>query len=567
MVEWKDGRHRFHPSILPLFLLLSFLVISCVPARQAAPDLAAYPWLYLRGGEPPAAGEAVVEVVAAGDVMLGRGVAQDKEPLAEVAPWLRAADVAIANLECVLAPTTAPRPGPYRLQAPASAARALRRAGLGVLGLANNHALDYGAAGLAGTVEHLAAAGLVAAGAGVDAAAASQPQMVEAGGLRLAILAFSAVSDPEDDPDATGWTPARWDEERATAAVTSARGQADAVIVLMHWGYEYELRADPAQRTAARALVEAGADLVIGHHPHVVQGTELYGALVSPKRCCGWSPDEPLTHTRYGLIAYSLGNLVFDQEQGDTRYGLALRAFFDADGLRAVQSLPLWAGPRPRLMAAGEAAALLARVQPPAQRLGFACARSSPAGSPAGPAELSCLPVDAQATEEPDRSGPFRAGEIDLTGDGVPEQVQLVDGQVVVYENGAEAWRGQPEWTVLDLALGDPNDDGRGEIVLALDKADGSHPFVVGYRGGIYRVLWGGSAVARAMREVELGDVDGDGVQELVVLEDAPKAAGQSAVTVWRWHGWGFTQLWRSAPGRYSHLSIDPAAISVQVQP
>ena len=152
-------------------------------------------------------------------------------------------------------------------------------------------------------------------------------------------------------------------------------------------------------------------------------------------------------------------------------------------------------------------------------------------------------------------------GSIDLTGDGRPETVRLEGEQVVVYEAGVEAWRGLPEWRVADLALGDPNDDGRAEIVLALWKPDQegvlrSHPFIVGYRGGTYRVLWGGSALANPIHEVELRDVDGDGAEELLVLEKqgdtdpAGSTGGGWAVAAWRWHGWGFSLLWRSRISR-----------------
>jgi hypothetical protein len=171
--------------------------------------------------------------------------------------------------------------------------------------------------------------------------------------------------------------------------------------------------------------------------------------------------------------------------------------------------------------------------------------------------------------QEERRSALFWGGRIDLTGDGVPEHVRRIDEQLVVISGGDEVWRSPPAWRVVDVAMGDPNDDGRGEILLALWKRglDGletpspekervprSHPFIVGYRGGIYRTLWGGSAVSDPIHELELGDVDGDGMEELVVLDgDDPD---QRTVSVWRWHGWGFSLAWRSEPGAYRGLSL-----------
>jgi len=577
---------------LCLSSLLVFLVITIWSLRvgQTAPDLSAYPWLYLRDDEPLAANEEVVELIAVGDVMLGRGVADKSQPFAAVAPWLRAADgstepssraqaeglakvLTLGNLECVIAEEGVPRPGPYRLRASSSAVADLRDAGFDVLGLANNHALDFGPAGLAETVSRLQEAGIATVGVGPDAEAAVQPLIRQVGGVRLAFLAFNAVPDPEDEPQDDGWTRAWWDREQATAAIAAARAGADgstglartAVIVSIHWGYEYDLRADPAQREAAQAMLDAGADLVIGHHPHVVQGTEL--------DLRGLAKTSEVSRGRF--VAYSLGNFVFDQQQGETRQGLALRAFFDEQGLRAVQALPVWAGPHPRLMTPDEATALLARVQPPPseqdelprseqdelppRRLSFACDSQT------------CRPVNVSQAS---RAGSFRSGAIDLTGDGVVEQVRLEEQQVVVYCDGVETWRGLPEWRVVDLALGDPNDDGRSELVLALWKPDAagvprSHPFIIGYREGAYRILWGGSAVSDPLHEIELGDVDGDGAQELIVLE---KRDDGCAVTVWRWHGWGFSLMWRSPPGPYRDLALtasaagSPPIISVAVE-
>ena len=527
-------------SLPSLFIFVALVVFAAwlqpvSPSRRPAPDLLRYPWLYLRGGQPLAAVERVVEMIVVGDVMLGRGVIAEPQPLAAVAGWLQAADITMGNLECIIAEEGTPRPGPYRLRASPLAVAALEGAGFDVLGLANNHALDYGPEGLAETVSRLQEAGIDSVGVGPSDGAARQPLFREVGGTRLAILAFNAVRDPEDRPAGDGWTPAQWDREAAVAAIAAARAQADAVIVSVHWGYEYELRPDPAQRDKAQAMLEAGADLVVGHHPHVVQGTEV------AYRGAGNAPE--VTGERF--VAYSLGNFVFDQEQGETRQGLALRAFFDEQGLRAVQALPVRAGRQPRLMSLEEAAPLLARVQPPLQRIGFSCDREA------------CQPVDVAQRST---SGTFRTGALDLTGDGVAEQVRLAGEQVVVYRDGTQVWRGLPEWRVADLALGDPNDDGRGELLLALEKRDAggvlrSHPFVIGYREGAYRVLWGGSAVADPIQEVELGDVDGDGVQELVVLEEQ---GDERAVAVWRWHGWGFSLVWRSPPGRYRDLVLLP---------
>jgi len=506
---------------------------------QDQPGLAAYPWLYLRGGAELAEAEQVVQVVAVGDLMLGRGVGGVAQPFSGVAPWLRSADLAMGNLECVVAQAGTARPGPYRLRAPLSSIAELHAAGFDLLGLANNHSLDFGPEGLSEMAARLQDAGIDFFGAGPDPAATILPSFRGIGGLRMAFLAFNMVPDPADAPGDAGWTRAAWDRETVLAAITAARAHAGAVIVSIHWGFEFDLRTDPSQRAIARAMLQAGADLVIGHHPHVVQGTEVIGD---------------------GFVAYSLGNFAFDQQQEGTRQGLALRAFFDEKGLRAVQALPVSAGPRPRWMAAGESPSLLARVQPPLKRTGYTCDYSD------------CQPVDVPMETA---SGSFRAGSIDLTGDGLPEQVQLLREQVAIYDDGAEKWISPPQWRVVDAALGDPNDDGRAELFLAFWRPDGpglegSHPFIVGYRRGAYRVIWGGSAVDHPILEVELGDVDGDGAQDLVVLSQRDEGR---VVGVWHWNGWGFSEVWHSQPGRYRDLVLLAGArgasltISVALEP
>jgi len=301
----------------------------------------------------------------------------------------------------------------------------------------------------------------------------------------------------------------------------------------VHWGQEYQRHPNQAQRELAGELLAAGADIVLGSHPHVVQDLQVV------------HPEGPGGRPR--LVAYSLGNFVFDQGWEDTGQGLALRLLFDRSGLRAAQALPLRTAPRPRWMAPGEAVPLLERILP-VERAGFACSHNS------------CRAV--QVPQER-RSGLFWSGAIDLTGDGRPEIIRRQGQAVEIYQDGQAAWRSPPEWRVLDLALGDPNDDGRYELLLALEKPGPSgnmtnHPFILGYRGGSYRLLWGGSPVSAPLLEVELGDLDGDGVAELAAIEASQDGIARY-VTVWRWYGWGFSLLWRSPPGEYHDLTILPA--------
>ncbi|NLG70714.1 MAG: CapA family protein [Chloroflexi bacterium] len=533
---------------LGIFLVLMLLGLTGLPgirtneetpaaAGEAAGDLSVYPWVYLRAGQPLQPGETPVEVIAVGDLMPGRGVSEQGGSLALAAGWLRDADLTLGNLESSLGNYDPPEnPGdpssPYLLAAPPQAAYDLAWAGFDLLGVANNHTLDFGPTGLKETISYLQAAGIAAAGAGPDEEAAYRPQIVDIAGLRLAVLAINAVSTPQqgtDEPAAQGWILAEWDPERAVQAVQQAKQAVDVVLVSIHWGYEYQPLADPAQERIASALLAAGADVVLGHHPHVVQELEVREASGQ-------------------LVAYSLGNFLFDQERAETRDGLALRLFFDSQGLRAAQALPVAAGLRPRLQDPERAARLYSRfAAAPAGRAAFTCG------------EESCQPA---AAVKQTGGSIFEVGEIDLTGDGRAELVRREAEQVIVFDDGQEVWRSPAEWRVLDLALGDPNDDGRGELLLSLRKADDeggerSHPFIIGFRGGIYRILWGGSAVEYPIVEVELGDLDGDGVQELVVIEEMP--AGAKALSVWRWHGWGFSRRWRSELGEYRNLQFIPA--------
>jgi poly-gamma-glutamate capsule biosynthesis protein CapA/YwtB (metallophosphatase superfamily) len=541
-----------------LFILLLVLLAGCavplVPGN--APDLSEYPWVYLRGGLPLDESGATGQVLLVGDVMLGRGVAEESAPLEKAAPWLRTADLTLGNLECAIAPenlalASAPESdldrGPYFLVAPASAVNALNEAGFDILSMANNHALDRGLEGLADTASALESAGMLPVGAARTSKQTYQALIQQVGEIQVAFLAFNAVPSPRgpqwsgevraSNPEGS-WALAGWERDKALAAVRAAHEQANAVVVSIHWGYEYDQRVDPAQREMASALVDAGADLIVGHHPHVIQALETL-----PKPDGGQA-----------LVAYSLGNFVFDQGFEGTDKGLALRAFFDRQGLRAVQALPVNAGLQPSLISPQEAREFLARnpARWPAltsESLAFRCDSH-------GCSQTKIKLTPSELAEE----SIFSSGTSDLDGEGQAEQVRLDSGLVQISGGSLPSWESPAEWQVLDLALGDPNQDGRQELLIAVRKPDPSgvllsHPFVFGYRQGKYRLIWGGSAVSDPILEVELGDIDADGKQELIVLEELHGDMGR-AVSVWRWHGWGFSQVWRSQPGAYERLRL-----------
>jgi hypothetical protein len=484
------------------------------------------PWVYLRADEPLSSTEDLVEILAVGDVMPGRGVAGLPGIFDRVAGELQDADLLVGNLEGVLLDSP-PEGSGTSLSIPTTRADDLAAAGFDLLGLANNHTLDAGPQGLADTLVRLQTAG-------IQPLELAQPVVRTVEGLKIAFLAWNEVPPPVD-------------RSPLWSALESARTQADILVVQVHWGWEYQRHPNQDQRSLAVELLAAGADLVLGSHSHVVQDIQFE------------PPAEPGGSAR--LVAYSLGNFVFDQGWDDTGQGLALRLFFDRAGLRAAQALPLWSALRPRWLAPDEATDLLARILP-ASRRGFTCQVDT------------CHP--AQVPQE-EQNGIFWSGAIDLTGDGRPEFVRRVGASVEVYQDGSLAWRSPSDWHVLDLALGDPNEDGRYELLLVLEQRGSqgettSHPFVIGYRGGLYRQLWGGSPAADPLYEVEMGDLDGDGTTEVAILE-ACQDQTTRCLTVWRWHGWGFRLDWRSEPGDYHDLVIlpaegdTPARLSISVDP
>jgi hypothetical protein len=229
-------------------------------------------------------------LVFGGDIMLGRSCAAKIEngmdPFAGIATLLRGASFAVGNLECTISNLgeSAQR---YAFRAPARSAKLIRCAGFRALGMANNHALDFGAAALEDCAARLSQDQVEPIGIRTTGGNAYTPKFFSVlEGKRIALLATSDVG-PAADPQLVCAS----DRVGLNAAIANARSGANFVVCLVHWGLENSEKVTDEQRELARWLIDHGVDLVVGSHPHCVQPLDFY-------------------HGR--PIAYSLGNLVFD---------------------------------------------------------------------------------------------------------------------------------------------------------------------------------------------------------------------------------------------------------------
>ncbi len=302
-------------------------------------------------GAPRLTVAAVGDVAVVGGARVRARTAGHDAVLAAIAPAMRAADLGFANLEMPIAPQEWVRPGRSReFWQDAEVAPALARAGVHVVSLANNHVMDAGPRGLERTLATCAAAGLATVGAGADLTQARAPARLERRGRRIAVLAYATPSPDAAAPARPGFAPL--DPALVEQDVTRCRAEADIVIVSVHWGSMYVDDAPEPVRRLGRRLLGWGADLVIGTHPHVMQGWAGEGG---------------------GLVLFSLGDAVFDPAAGELPAGLvpaARRAsavfrvtLAERPGL-TLEPLMLDDAGVPRAADAGEAGAIRDRLAP-----------------------------------------------------------------------------------------------------------------------------------------------------------------------------------------------------------
>ncbi len=288
--------------------------------------------------EPCVSGEKVT-FCAVGDVLLDRGIRTmiDQKgidyPFEKTASFLNSYDLTFCNLECPISRNGAPLNKPYVFRGDPSFVEGLRKSGLKIFSLANNHTLDYGREAFLETKKILECNGFHTLGAGSNQSEASQEKIIMKKGVNLVFLAFvtmpvEGIVYSEDLPG-----PAQTDIEGIVDKIQSLRRTSDYIIVSFHWGREYSPFPSTRQREYARRVIDHGADLVIGHHPHTIQSIEKY---------------------KGNFIIYSLGSFLFDQSSQQGRQSFVFVCTFVDKKIVSPHIIPILIEKRQPSFAKGE---------------------------------------------------------------------------------------------------------------------------------------------------------------------------------------------------------------------
>jgi len=302
---------------------------------------------------PTPSGPATITVAAVGDMQFDRQVAKlistsgGTAPLADVAAQLAAADIAVGNLESTLSDLGERRTDKsYTFKGRPAGVEGLALAGFDFVSLANNHALDCGNDALLDTIARLDANGIGHAGAGADRPAAWAPAVRDIDGTTVAYLAFSHIlpSGFVATDTKPGIAQGRLRMDEVETAIRAAGAEYDYVLVSFHWGVEYTPYCNGDQVADAHRAIDAGADMVLAHHPHVIQALESYNGK---------------------LIAYSLGDFVFDHYSRETGEAFILEAELGPNGIGAVNITPVYldAFGKPEYVSGSAAANILDRLK------------------------------------------------------------------------------------------------------------------------------------------------------------------------------------------------------------
>jgi poly-gamma-glutamate capsule biosynthesis protein CapA/YwtB (metallophosphatase superfamily) len=313
-------------------VLISFLAFLFIPNFSSLDkSIVSDYFLDSKLYEPTQPEEPRATVLAAGDTSYSRGVdwiiSLKKDinyPFEKVSPYFKKADLVWLNMETPITPGERIPDGVMRFRSNPEMADAFVNAGVTMVNLANNHTPDFGTEGLLDTFKYLEAKGIGYVGAGINEQSAYAPVYKDVNGIKIAFLAYTegglvpALYEAGESHPGTAYL----NIDKLKEGIGTARKQADIVIVGMHSGIEYVRTPTDWQKEFARTAIDEGADIVIGHHPHVVQSAEIYKGK---------------------YIFYSLGNFIFDQHfSKETREGIMLGLTLNKNGVEKILVYPYY---------------------------------------------------------------------------------------------------------------------------------------------------------------------------------------------------------------------------------
>jgi len=503
-----------------------------------------------------------VVLIAVGDISFSRGVERMVKaqgdidyPLAKVRDYLNGGDLVFGNLETTITSGREILDNEMVFRSDPGTEKALKQAGFSLLSLANNHTSDFGQKGVLDTLNYLHQTGISYVGAGQNEQEAYKPVYLEKNGIKFAFLAYTDQSlVPSSYEAGEEWAGSAFMRiERMERAIKQAKKEADLVIVAVHGGIEYTPEPNNRQKDFSQAAIDAGADLIIGHHPHVVQTMEKYQGK---------------------FIFYSLGNFVFDQMWSrETKEALALKIYFSPQGVSRISFLPVvienFSQPRPANDKESEK--ILQRLKfPLSQRAVYSWDEKKGSFKKITRAAIYNQPPETRNIISKQSSG-------DLDENSIGEVYFLDKGRLTIQENSQVVWQSPGDWWIDDFVLADSTNDGVVDLNLSVWKAGSygetkpfwveendwsikNHFFVFNLQAGKVKPVWQSSNLVRQNQELAIVDVNNDGKNELIVLEkDYPdqERCQNNYLAVWQWSDWGFAKEWQSEKGNFCHLEIE----------
>jgi hypothetical protein len=392
---------------------------------------------------------------------------------------------------------------------------ALKWAGFDIINLANNHTYNFEAEGLLNTLKYLNDVGIQYVGAGENAEQAYAPLYFSKNGINFALLSYEAMDIVPADYEATELKPgiAFMRINRMQEAVVRAKTQADIVIVAMHAGEEYVPFGNDLQSNFAHAAIDAGAELVLGDHSHVIQNAEIY---------------------KDKLILYNLGNFVMDQMwSDDTRRALIFKGEFSKKGLEKFELTPV----------------VIEHYSQP-----------TPVNGTLADEIVKRLVLPLNKNQK---------GTTYSFTTSLDQNTQLIDGKVTIYSNNETVWTSPDDWYVSDVELADSLNDGRNLINMSVWKSGNygeamplwesendtsvkNHLFVFELKDNEVRPVWQSSNLPVPNCDISFYDTGNDGTVELVAYEGQYSESSENTecqpthLAVFRWNQWGFYNESRS---------------------